>query len=103
MNIIIQTPGFKATKKLLNFVRKKVEKLEQLNDRIIEANVCLKLDKSQNGENKICEIKLSVPGNDIFASKQASTFEEATTDAIQGIRRQAAEWKEKMNNRAKAA
>ncbi len=64
-------------------------------DRIIESRVLLKLDKSDTKENKISEIKLIIPGNDLFASKQAKSFEEATTKAVEALRRQIEEWKTK--------
>ncbi len=88
MKVIIQTPGFKADEKLLDFITRKLEKLEQLNDGILEGDVCLKLDKSDTRENKICEIKLAVPGKDLFAAKQSQSFEEATTKAITALKRQ---------------
>lgn len=88
MKVIIQTPGFKADQKLLDFVVKKLEKLGQINDTILEANVCLKLDKSDTRENKICEVKLAIPGSDLFAAKQSQTFEEATNKVVVALKRQ---------------
>ena len=46
--------------------------------------VVLILDK----ENKITEIKLHVPGKDLFAKKQCKSFEEATNVAVEALRRQ---------------
>jgi len=45
----------------------------------------------------VAEIKLSVPGNDIFAKKQCKTFEEATDLAVEALRRQLKKHKEKLN------
>jgi ribosomal subunit interface protein len=88
MKVIIQTPGFKADQKLLNFVTKKLQKLDQLNDSILEGQVCLKLDKSDTQENKICEIKLAIRGKDLFAARQSQTFEEATNKVVGALKRQ---------------
>ncbi len=85
MKIIIQTPDFKADQKLLDFVTEKVEKLGRFSDDILDANVTLRLDNSDTRENKVCEIRLGIPGNDLYASRQCKTFEEAaskTTDAL---------------------
>ncbi len=93
MKITIQSPGFKATKTLLNFVTKKLLNLHHLNETILEASVCLKIDKQGIPENKTCEIKLTVPGNDLFASKKSKTFEEAITKVINALKNQVAELK----------
>jgi putative sigma-54 modulation protein len=39
-------------------------------------------------ENKVTEIKLLVPGKDLFAKRQCKSFEEATDDAVEALRRQ---------------
>ncbi len=44
---------------------------------------------------KIAEIKLLVPGNDLFAKRQCKTFEEATDQAVEALRRQLKKKKEK--------
>ena len=48
----------------------------------------LRLDKGDSHENKVAEIKLLVPGNDLFAKRQCKTFEEATDLAVEALRRQ---------------
>ncbi len=79
---------FKADKKLLTFIQERLNKLEQFNDQIVSAEVFLKLDKDREKENKIAEIKLHVPGKDMFAKKQCKSFEEATNVAVEALRRQ---------------
>jgi putative sigma-54 modulation protein len=93
MKIIIQTPDFKADQKLLEFVSEKVEKLGKFSDAIHEASVTLKLDHSDTRDNKICEIRLGIPGNDLFASKQCKTFEEAAAKSSDALRSQISSWK----------
>jgi putative sigma-54 modulation protein len=99
MKIMIQTPGFKADQKLVDFVNEKLEKLSRFSDRILEAQVTLKLDKSETRENKISEIRLVIPGNDLFAVKHSTSFEEATTKTIEALKHQVATWKEKIDAR----
>ena len=88
MNIQIQSLDFTAKEELKNFVTKKVTELSHFNNSILNGEVKLKLDKNNVGENKICEIMLSLTGNDLFAKKQCSTFEEATQQTIDALRKQ---------------
>ena len=66
---------FKADQKLLTFIQERLNKLEQFNDQIVSAEVYLRLDNDRDKENKITEIKLHVPGKDLFAKKQCKSFE----------------------------
>lgn len=86
MDIKISSVHFDADKKLIEFINKKVNKLVKFYEEIIGAEVVLKLENTQELENKISEIKLSIPGNDLFAKKQAKTFEEATDETIDALR-----------------
>ena len=88
MKIIIQTPDFTATKKLTAFVERSVKKLESLDDRILEARVILKIETSDSDENKTCEIKVVIPGNDLFASRQSRSFEESVKLVIDALKHQ---------------
>lgn len=95
MTVKIQSIHFDADAKLLNFVESKVGKLNTYSNTIIDSEVMLRLDKSSSHENKIAEIKLLVPGNDLFAKRQCKSFEEATDQAVEAIRRQLKKQKEK--------
>jgi putative sigma-54 modulation protein len=88
MEINIQSIHFTEHSDLHNFVMDKVAKLDRFNNDILSGEVCLKLDKSSTKENKICEIKLVIPGNDLFAKKQCATFEEATAQAVDALHHQ---------------
>lgn len=88
MKIIFQTPGYKASRRLVEFVSKKVQTLDQKHEHILEAHVYLKKVKSSVPDNRICEIRLVIPGNDLFASKQGETFEVAVAKAVDAIKRQ---------------
>jgi putative sigma-54 modulation protein len=95
MNIQIHSVRFDADTKLLKFIKNKVKKLLQYNDDIIGAEVFLRLDKAQDSENKITEIKLDIPRNPLFARKQSKTFEEATDNAVDALKKQITKKKEK--------
>jgi len=96
MNITIKTIHFNADKKLEKFVETKLNKLKQYDDRILGANISLKLVKNQDLENKIAEIKLDIPGTDLFAKKQTESFEKSTDTAIDALKKQLQKFKEKQ-------
>jgi putative sigma-54 modulation protein len=97
MKVNISSVHFDADQKLLNFIEEKVGKLETFYDKIIDSSVVLKIDKSSDKENKLVEIKLVVPGKDLFAKKQCKTFEEAVDAAVEALRRQVRKQKTKEN------
>jgi len=100
MEIIINSVHFSTDQKLVDFVNKKVGKLDTFFDGIINAEVTLKVLKPETARNKISEIKLSIPANGyLFAKKQADTFEEATDLAVDAIRKQLTKYKEKLKNK----
>lgn len=82
MKINLQSLKFTAREELKNFVEDKVSKLSRYDDKIISAEVTLTLEEGKNPDNKICEIRLIVPGNDDFVKKNAVTFEEAIMSAV---------------------
>lgn len=88
MKIIIQAPGLKISKRLTDFTQEKVEGLSRYHDQIVESHVHLKKVKTSKPENKTCEIRLAIPGNDLFASKTAARFEEAINKTVEAIKRQ---------------
>jgi putative sigma-54 modulation protein len=95
MNVQIHSLRFTADKKLVDFVRQRLEKLTQYEEGIVNAEVSLRLDKDQDRENKISEIKLELAGGPLFAKKQSRSFEEATDEAIDAIIKQITRLKEK--------
>ncbi|MCK9325597.1 MAG: ribosome-associated translation inhibitor RaiA [Bacteroidales bacterium] len=99
MNIKIQSVRFDADQKLLDFIDEKVNKLNQFDDKIIGAEVFLRLDKSENLENKVAEIRINVSGTDLFAKKQCKSFEEATDLTVEALRRQLVRHKAKKTDR----
>src|SRR5438105_8043596 len=95
MKITVQSIRFNADKKLLDFIQKKADKLDTFYDHIISSEVYLKLEKVEDEANKITEIKLLLPGNQIFAKEQRKTFEEGTDLAIECLRKQIEKHKQK--------
>ncbi len=97
MNIKIQAVQFTADQKLLEYVEKKVSKLEQFFDRITSVEVYLKLDsQSSQIKDKVVSLKCNVPGTQLFAEDTNKLFEEGVENTVNSIRRQLKKHKEKM-------
>ncbi len=101
MKIDIQSRDFTAQPALLDFVTEKVERLGRYSHDIISGEVCLAIDKSDTNDNKFCEIRLAIPGNDLFASSQKKSFEEATAATVEALERQIEKHKTKLTNNRK--
>lgn len=96
MKVTVQAIHFTADSKLVDFIQKKANKLDQFYDQIISGEVYLKLEKVEDEANKISEIKLSIPGNQLFAKEKCKTFEEATDLALESLRKQLEKHKQKI-------
>ncbi len=96
MDIKIHSIHFDADKRLIDFINSKVKKLIQFYDNIIGVEVFLRLEKDQGIENKLAEIRLDIPGSDIFAKKKSKSFEESIDISIEAIKRQITKHKEKQ-------
>ncbi len=82
MNIIIQSKKFRASRSLESFIIEKVSKLFNKSDRIIRADVILQEGEHGVQENKYCEIRLVVPGNDYIVKKNSNVYEQSVLMAV---------------------
>ncbi len=96
MNVNIQSIKFDADKKLVDFIEKKAEKLDKFFDGIVGVDVFLRLENTQDEENKKVEMRIALPGNDLYAEKLCKSFEEAADLCIEALKKQLAKAKEKM-------
>ncbi|MEO1050224.1 MAG: ribosome-associated translation inhibitor RaiA [Bacteroidota bacterium] len=94
MKLQMHSIHFDADSKLLDFIQKKVDKLETFYDRMVDGEVFLRLN-NEGIENKTVEIKLNIPGGQLFAKEDAKTFEQATDSATEALRRQIRKYKQK--------
>ncbi|MFA6834598.1 MAG: ribosome-associated translation inhibitor RaiA [Bacteroidaceae bacterium] len=95
MNIKINAVGFSASSQLEEFIQKKFSKFDKFNDGIIGIVVTLKLEKDDDLENKVVEVDLDVKGQDVFAKKNAKTFEGAVDGLVDVVSRKLVKIKEK--------
>ncbi|POY38440.1 ribosomal subunit interface protein [Solitalea longa] len=96
MKIRVQSIRFNADIKLIDFIQRKLDKLDSFFDHVIDGDVFLKLDKAEDDANKIVEIKINIPGKDLFVKEQCQTFEEATDIAVESLAKQLKKHKEKL-------
>ena len=98
MRVQLNAIQFKADKKLIQLIEKKLEKLEQLFSKIINAEIYLKLGNSGKIKDKVAEIKLKVPGDTLIVKGTSKTFEEAIDQTIKIMIRVLKRYKQKKLN-----
>jgi ribosomal subunit interface protein len=82
----IQSVHFDASQQLVEFVEKKVAKLEKLCEGATSLEVAMKLIKPEAANNKEVALRLSTGNGELFASKTSGTFEDALLEAIDAIK-----------------
>ncbi|QBA63551.1 ribosome hibernation-promoting factor, HPF/YfiA family [Muriicola soli] len=95
MKVNTQSVNFNADVKLLEFIQKRLDKLELFYDRIINSDVYLKVENTSGKENKIVELKVHVPKDTFIVKKQCKTFEEAVDSACSSMERKLRKKKQK--------
>ncbi|MCQ2134160.1 MAG: ribosome-associated translation inhibitor RaiA [Bacteroidales bacterium] len=93
MEIRIQSLKFNADQKLLDYVEKKVSRIERFDEGITSIEVALSL--LEKPDNKSAKIQVHVPGGNIVVERTARTFEEAITDAVDVMKEKLTRNKEK--------
>ena len=97
MNVNIQTVHFDADDKLVDYVSRKIEKLNTFHDSILKVDLFLKLDNVVHMiKDKIVEIRIHVPRHDFFAKASSKSFEESFDNAMESIVSQIKRKKEKL-------
>ena len=99
MNVAFNAVHFKADKKLEEFITEKLEKLGGLYDGIVGSEVILKLENTEKPKNKIVEVRLIIRGYALFAKKQCKTFEEATDQSVDALKKQLVKYKDKLRKK----
>ena len=95
MDIIVQSLGFKHSDNLEEYIQEKLQKLTP-SDRIIRANVTLFQGPDRTTPNDYCEIRLEVPGPDLFVKESSAEFEQAIDECINKLQSILRKQKEKM-------
>ncbi len=96
MKVAVQSVNFNIDNDLIKYIEKRVNNLEKFHDHILGAEIFLRVQSTSVKDNKITELKINLPGNDIVAKKQAKTFEEAVSQSVDSVKRQLVKRKEKL-------
>lgn len=99
MNTEIQFVQLQKSDALNDYVLEKLKTLEEKYNWITNAAVFLKEEKHDHEENFVCEIRLSVPGPQLFAKSHDTNFNTAVNNVIQELNNQLTKKKEKMQAR----
>ena len=91
--IHVKSLKFDADEKLLDFIDKKVGKVEKFFDNLGDIEVTLSL--LPDADNKSVKLQTRFPGEDLVIERHARTFEEAVTDAADALKEKIVRAKEK--------
>ena len=64
-----------------------MDRLSRYATNILSADVCLKKNRSYTRKSYLCEIKLSVPGNDLFVKRNEISYEKAIINATEAMQK----------------
>ena len=95
MNILINPVNFNIEASLNDHTQKKMEKLYGLYEGIVGIEVNYKLENNTEDSNKTAEVRVKVPGNDLFAGKTTRSFEESLDACMDALRKQVEKHKER--------
>ena len=87
MTIEIHSPNLQVSEKTIKAIEKKVLTLSHLGEKVSRAEVYMTEDPALPLENKVCKIKLTIYGDDLFVHKNADSFEKAAFSAIKVLKR----------------
>ena len=95
MEVRIQAIHFEIADRLTDFINKKADCLARRFPDINVFDVNLKVVKPETAMNKEVVVRISLPGDDVVATKVADSFEEALDTAIEATERQLEKYKDK--------
>lgn len=98
MKVNTQSVNFVADQKLIDFIQKRMDKLELFYDKVIQADVYLKVENTSDKQNKIFEARVAVPGDSFVVKKQCKSFEEGADIAASSLERQLKKRKQKLRS-----
>ncbi|QHV96402.1 HPF/RaiA family ribosome-associated protein [Spirosoma endbachense] len=100
MRLQIHAVRFTADQSLLDFVQAKLNKLDTFHDRIIGTEVFLKLDGADSNKikEKVIEVRLTIPGKELFVKEHDKSFESATDRVLEVLKDKLVRCKQKRND-----
>jgi len=88
MTVNFQYVDVNASEWLSDHTTEKLNKLANKYEFLVSAEVFFKEDKNEPEDSKICNIRLSLPGPQIFASSNEKNYEMAVKETISDLEKQ---------------
>ncbi len=95
MRVHVEAVHFSADQKLVDLIDRKLSKLEQYFDHIIDLQVVLKLENSGQVKDKLMEARLNVPGDTLICKVSDKKYETALDLVADNLKRQLVKFKER--------
>ncbi|MDQ3142748.1 MAG: HPF/RaiA family ribosome-associated protein [Bacteroidota bacterium] len=99
MKAEFQSIAFTSKQELKSVICEKVHSLVHFYKDVIGCEIFLRFDNSHTRDNKVCKIKLAIPGNDLLATARSKTFDQATLKIVKALKRQIQNLKTKLINK----
>ena len=96
MKVNVHAVNFNVDGKLVGFIQERMSKAEKYYDKVVSADVFLKVVKTSDKENKVAELRIHVPGDDFMVKKQCKSFEAAVEQSVESAERLLIRRKEKI-------
>ena len=97
MNILIESP-FALSEKDKETINTRINYLTKYESRITQVNVFFKTGDGKNPKAVTAEIKILVPGNDLFSERSDEDAIKAFSSAYSSIKRQVKQRRNKLND-----
>ena len=100
MRLQMHAVKFTADQSLLDFIQAKLDKLDTFHDRIISGEVFLRLEGADSNKvkDKVVEVRLLLPGKELFVKEQDKSFECATDRIMDVLKDKLVRFKQKRNH-----
>ncbi|WP_460913449.1 HPF/RaiA family ribosome-associated protein [Spirosoma areae] len=100
MRLQMHAVKFTADQSLLDFIQAKLDKLDTFHDRIISGEVFLRLEGADSNKvkEKIVEVRLLLPGKELFVKEHDKSFESATDRVLDVLKDKLVRFKQKRND-----
>lgn len=95
MEKTIEPVNFNASQELIDHVDEIFEKLPKYHDRIVKADIYLKTVQGSPTKEKMVEVKVFLPGKEVFVKHAAESFISAAQQTYDKVKYQLTKEKEK--------
>ena len=86
MDKTIEPVNFNASQELITHVGEIFDKLVKFNDKIISADIYLKSLRETPRKDKLVEVRIFLPGKDVFVKQEADSFVSAAQQAFDRLK-----------------